>query len=125
MEKEAQNFLKAEETAVKLVETLKQLHTEATSYQTATQELNIVRGELLQLMESIEKTAVGSYDIIKLLREIGGPEILSRLINIENILAKEFNKQKSFMDKIKRLITITIIISIVTLVLDIVILLIK
>jgi|LSQX01.1.fsa_nt_gb hypothetical protein len=125
MEKEAQNFLKAEETAVKLVETLKQLHTEATSYQTATQELNIVRGELLQLIESIEKTAVGSYDIIKLLREIGGPEILSRLINIENILAKEFNKQKSFMDKIKRLITITIIISIVTLVLDIVILLIK
>ena len=125
MEKEAQNFLKEEETAEQLVETLKQLHTEATSYQTATQELNIVRGELLQLIESIEKTAVGSYDIIKLLREIGGPEILSRLINIENILATEFNKQKSFMDKIKRLITITIIISIVTLVLDIVILLIK
>lgn len=101
MEKEAQNFLKAEETAVKLVETLKQLHTEATSYQTATQELNIVRGELLQLIESIEKTAVGSYDIIKLLREIGGPEILSRLINIENILAKEFNKQKVLWIKSK------------------------
>lgn len=116
MEKEAQNFLKAEETAEKLVETLRHLHTEASSYQTATQELNTIRAELLHLIESTEKIVGDSHEVIKILKGIGGPEILSRLAKIENILTEEFSKQKSFMDKIKILIMIILIISIVAII---------
>jgi len=93
MEKEAAKFLQAEEVAVKLVETLKQLHTEATSYQTATKELNAVRQRLLKLIESTEKIVVGCYEVIKILKEIGSLEILNKLAKLENKSIEEFAKR--------------------------------
>lgn len=108
MEKEAEKFLQAEETAVKLVETLKQLHTEATSYQTATKELDTVRQRLLNLIESTERIASGSHEVIKILKEIGGPEILNRLAKLENKLTEEFAKQSKCMNKLKILIIVTL-----------------
>jgi predicted alternative tryptophan synthase beta-subunit len=90
MDKEVQKFLEAEETAVKLVETLKLLHNEATSYQTATKELDKVRQRLLSLIESSERIVDGSHQIIKILKEIGGPEILNRILELENKLTSDF-----------------------------------
>lgn len=108
MEKEAEKFLQAEETAVKLVETLKQLHTEATSYQTATKELDTVRQRLLNLIESTERIASGSHEVIMILKEIGGPEILNRLAKLENKSIEEFAKQSKGMNKLKILIIVTL-----------------
>jgi predicted alternative tryptophan synthase beta-subunit len=90
MDKEVQKFLEAEETAVKLVETLKLLYNEATSYQTATKELDKVRQRLLNLIESSERIVDGSHQIIKILKEIGGPEILNRILELENKLTSDF-----------------------------------
>jgi len=123
MEKEAAKFLQAEEVAVKLVETLKQLHTEATSYQTATKELNAVRQRLLKLIESTEKIAASSHEVVKILKEIGGPEILNRLSKIENKLTEEFNNQSKSLDKLKTLIIVTLASSITAIIIGIIALL--
>ena len=83
MSQETDKFLQAEESAEKLTETLKKLHTEATSYQTAKKELDVVRQRLLGLIESTEKVAADTQEIIKTLKDIGGPEILKRLNNLK------------------------------------------
>jgi len=123
MEKEAEKFLQAEETAVKLVETLKQLHTEATSYENATKELGTVRQRLLNLIESTERVANGSHEVIKILQEIGGPEILNRLTKLENKSTEEFAKQSKYMDKLKILIIVTLASSITAIIIGIITLL--
>jgi len=123
MEKEAEKFLQAEETAVKLVETLKQLYTEATSYQTATKELDTVRQQLLNLIKSTEKTTSGSHEVIKILKEIGGPEILNRLTKLENETTEEFVKQSKYLDKLKTLIIVTLASSITAIIIGIITLL--
>jgi len=124
MEKEAGKFLQAEETAVKLVETLKQLHNETTSYQTATKELDIVRQRLIGLIESTEKIASGSYEIIKILKEIGGPEILSRLTKLENKVSEESTKQSKSLQNLKIFIIVTLISSVIAIIVGIIALLI-
>lgn len=123
IEKEAEKFLQAEETVFKLVETLKQLHTEATSYQTATKELEIVRQRLLNLIESTERIARDSHEVIKILKAIGGPEILDRLSKLENQSIEEFSKQLKVMDKVKILIIITLASSTAALIIGIITLL--
>ena len=123
MEKEAEKFMQAEETAVRLVETLKQLHAEATSYQTATKELDTVRQRLLNLIESTERIASGSHEIIKILKEIGGPEILTRLAKIENKSTEEFANQSKGMNKLKTLIIVTLTSSITAVIIGIIALL--
>ena len=114
MEKEVEKFLQAEETAVKLVETLKQLHTEATSYQTATKELDAVRQRLLSLIESTEKVVSGSHEVVKILKEIGSPEIMSRLKELENKTNEEFGNQSKSLKKLRTLIIAILITSVIT-----------
>lgn len=123
MEKEAEKFLQAEETAVRLVETLKQLHAEATSYQTATKELDIVRQQLLNLIESTERIVSSSYEVIKILKEIGGTEILNRLNKIENISTEGFAKQSKSIQKLKTLIIVTLASSITAIIIGLIALL--
>jgi hypothetical protein len=120
MEKEAEKFLQAEETAAKLVETLKQLHIEATSYQTATKEIDTVRKRLLNLIESTERIASDSHEVIKILKEIGGPEILNRLTKLGNKSSEEFAKQSKGMNKLKTLIIVTLASSITAVVIGII-----
>ena len=120
MEKEAEKFLQAEETAVKLVETLKQLHTEATSYQTATKELDTVCQRLINMIESTEKVVNDSHEVVKILKEIGGPEILSGLTKLENKSTEEFAKQSKVMDKLKILIIVTLASSITAVIIGII-----
>ena len=123
MEKEAERFLQAEEIAVRLVETLKQLHTEATSYQTATRELDAVRQRLLNLIESTEKIVSGSYEVIKILKEIGGSEILERLAKLEESVSEEFTEQSKGINKLKTLIIVILASSITAIIIGIIALL--
>jgi hypothetical protein len=123
MEKEVQEFLEAEETAEKLVQTLKKLHTEATSYQTATKELDTVRQRLINLIESTEKVVNGSHEVVKILKEIGGPEILNRLMKLEDKSSEEFAKQSKSLEKLKILIIVAITSSIIAIIIGIIALL--
>lgn len=123
MEKEVQEFLEAEETAEKLVQTLKKLHTEATSYQTATKELDTVRQRLINLIESTEKVVNGSHEVVKILKGIGGPEILNRLMKLEDKSSEEFAKQSKSLEKLKTLIIVAITSSIIAIVIGIIALL--
>ena len=112
MEQEALKFLQAEETAEKLVHTLKELHTEATSYNTATKELDVVRQGLLGLIESTEKVVNSSHEAIKVLREIGAPEILGRLTEMETKLSGELAAQSKNLNKLKTLVIVTLVSSV-------------
>lgn len=102
MEKAAEKFLKAEEIASKLAESLQQLYNEANSYHTAKEELESVRKKLLNLIEGTEKAINGSYEIIKTMKEIGTPEILNRIAKIEIKLLKGFNKQLEVLDSLNK-----------------------
>ncbi len=123
MEKEVQDFLEADETAEKLVQTLKKLHTEATSYQTATKELDTVRQRLINLIESTEKVVNGSHEVVKILKGIGAPEILNRLMKLEDKSSEEFAKQSKSLEKLKTLIIVAITSSIIAIVIGIIALL--
>lgn len=102
MEKAAEKFLKAEEIATKLAESLQQLYNEANSYHTAKEELESVRKKLLNLIEGTEKAINGSYEIIKTMKEIGTPEILNRIAKIEIKLLEGFNKQLEVLDSLNK-----------------------
>ncbi|HNV43912.1 MAG: hypothetical protein KBG82_01430 [Spirochaetes bacterium] len=87
MAQDAEKFLEAEETAIKLVENLKELHFEANSYKNAKMELDEARQKLINLIESTGKVTESSYEIIKMLKDIGGPEILTRINNMNEVIA--------------------------------------
>jgi len=123
MEKEAEKFLQAEETAFKLAETLKELHNEATSYQTATKELEIVRQRLLNLIEATEKVASGSHEVIVTLKQIGGPEILNRIGKVEEKQNQGLAKQLMGLKRLKNLVIVTLFCSILGLIIGIIALL--
>jgi len=120
MVKEGKKFLEAEETAEKLVQTLKKLNSEAMSYKTAAKELDAVRQRLIGLMDSTEKVVNGSLDVIRILKEIGGPEILSRLERLENNTNIEFSNQLKGFEKLKKLILIAITSSIIAVILGLI-----
>lgn len=100
MEKETQEFLKAEETAGKLVQTLEKLQAEGASYQTASEELDKVRGRLVNLIQSTEEVVKGSREIVGVLKKIGGPEILDRLTRLKKQCSQEFEKQSKTLDRL-------------------------
>ena len=100
MEKETQEFLKAEEAARKLVQTLEKLQAEGVSYQTASEELDKVRGRLVNLIQSTEEVVKGSREIIGVLKKIGGPEILDRLTRLKEQCAQEFERQSETLDRL-------------------------
>jgi len=136
MEKDVERFLQAEESAEKLIRTLEKLQTEAKSYQGATNELGIARDKLLELIESTKDVVNNSYEVIKTLKDIGGPEIFERFTKleskldestksignsldekftkIENKLEETFNKQSSRIKNLKIFIIILLLISLAT-----------
>lgn len=114
MEKDVEKFLQAEESAEKLIQTLEKLQTEAKSYQGATNELGIARDKLLELIESTKDVVSNSYEVIKTLKDIGGPEIFKRFDKIENRLEEAFNKQSSRIKNLKLFIIILLLISLAT-----------
>ena len=136
MEKDVEKFLQAEESAEKLIQTLEKLQTEAKSYQGATNELGIARDKLLELIESTKEVVSNSYEVIKTLKDIGGPEIFERFTKvdnkldegskniennlnekftkIENKLEEAFNKQSSRIKNLKLFVIILLLISLAT-----------
>ena len=136
MEKDIEKFLQAEESAEKLIKTLEKLQTEAKSYQGATNELGIARDKLLELIESTKDVVSNSYEVIKTLKDIGGPEIFERFTKlenkidgnskniennlnekftkIENKLEEAFNKQSSRIKNLKSFIITLLLISLAT-----------
>ncbi len=101
MEKEAQKFLEAEEKAHQLVDTLNKLLEEAGSYKTAREELDNVRQRLTNLIDSIEKVAKDSYEIVILLKEIGGPEILGGILELKNLIIEGFVMQSENLKEVE------------------------
>jgi len=79
MSKEADKFLHAEQSAQELVQTLEQLKNETNSYRTSKDTLDSVRQKLSGLIDSSLSIAKDTHEIVKLLKSIGGPEILSRI----------------------------------------------
>ncbi len=136
MEKDVEKFLQAEESAEKLIQTLEKLQTEAKSYQGATNELGIARDKLLELIESTKDVVSNSYEVIKTLKDIGGPEIFERFTKlegkldgsaksiennlnekftkIENKIDEGFNKQSSSIKNTKTFVIILLLISLAT-----------
>jgi hypothetical protein len=88
MENEVERFLNAEQTAEKLVETLKQLQKEAQNYDTAAKDLESVRQQLLTLIDTTKEICEISYNTIKTLREVNGPEIIAKLGHVEGIVTQ-------------------------------------
>ena len=136
MEKDVERFLQAEESAEKLIQTLEKLQTEAKSYQGATNELGIARDKLLELIESTKDVVNNSYEVIKTLKDSGGPEIFERFTKleskldestksignsldekftkIENKLEEAFSKQSLRIKNLKIFIIILLLISLAT-----------
>ena len=122
MGKETANFLDAEETAQKLVEALSKLQTEAISHQTAAKELNDVKLELLNLIESTKNGVERSQDIIKLIGEIGGPEIIDRLVRLEENSKDSFSIQARRIEKLRFFIIITFTTTVLAVIISIIML---
>jgi len=122
MEKETQEFLKAEEVAGKLVQTLEKLKAESISYQTASEELDKVRGRLVNLIQSTEEVVKGSREIVGVLKKIGGPEILDRLTRLKEQCSQEFATHSRGLKILNRLVMIAIVGSVAGVVLGIVVL---
>ncbi len=120
MEKETQQFLKAEETAGKLVQTLEKLRTESASYQTASEELDKVRGRLVNLIQSTEEVVRGSHEIVGVLKKIGGPEILDRLTRLKEQCGQEFTIQSRGLRILNRLLMMAIASSVAGVVLGVI-----
>ena len=99
MEKDVDKFLQAEESAEKLIQTLERLQTEAKSYQGATNEIGIARDKLLELIGSTKDVVNNSYEVIKTLKDIGGPEIFERFNKIENKLNEGLKKTESKIEE--------------------------
>ncbi len=102
MEKEAEKFLLAEKIASELVETLKKLRDEATSYKTAGVELQAVRNNLIKLIESTEKTAYNTYKATELLKEIGTAEILERINKLNSNTDLQFSQFSAKMKELNK-----------------------
>ncbi|MCL4517024.1 MAG: hypothetical protein M1379_15775 [Firmicutes bacterium] len=91
---QAERFLEAEQKAKELVASLKALQKEISSYQTATKELDLVRQGLLDLVQSTGQAAEGTSEAIRVLRSIGGPEILSHLEKLSQKTEQNFAQER-------------------------------
>lgn len=119
MEKEVNNFLKAEELANEFVETLKELYEEIKNYQSTSQTLENVREHILNLINRLEALANNLMEIIHILKNFEGNEIINKLETIERSmndlflnltnelkeLKTEFKQSVTFLDNISQKIT--------------------
>ena len=101
MAQEHEEFLKIEESAKRLVEALESLHQETISYQTSTKQLEEVRQNLVRFIETTQEISKNTYESIKTLRAIGGPEIHASLNSLSekmhnDTLTNDTNMQKMF-----------------------------
>ena len=105
----ADKFLKAEQSAVDLVNTLQKLQSEVNSYDTAKNELNNVREDLRRFINSSQEIALRTNEAVRILKEIGGPEIFKKLDAIfqkmrddNEINAKKLDEIPKKLDEISK-----------------------
>lgn len=79
MANEVEKFLQAEQFAQELVQTLEQLKNETNSYKTSKETLDAVKQKLSGLIDSNLSIAKDTHEVVKMLKSIGGPEILNRI----------------------------------------------
>lgn len=134
MEKEVRRFLEAEEAANEVLVALKALYAEVESYKTAKDQLDAVRNRLAEFIDSTERLLIKSHEIVGILKEIGGPEILDMLKKIEikmidgqevihSIINNESEKIEKKLKKMEKLIYVPLISSIIAVILGIILLL--
>ena len=76
--------MQAEQSAEQLVETLAVLKNEAVSYKTSANELDAVRQKLVTLIDSVQAVAKDTHEVVKLIKSVGGPEILGRISGLSD-----------------------------------------
>lgn len=90
MSKETDKFLHVEQSTQDLVQTLEQLKNEANSYKTSKDTLDAVRQKLSVLIDSNLSIAKDTHEVVKLLKSVGGPEILNRI----GVLTEQLDRMK-------------------------------
>lgn len=101
MANESDKFLQTEESAEKLLETLQELYDEVESYSTSKEALDQVREQLVDFIESSRETVKDTHEIIKILKSIGGPEILRVLSQVLDAVNNESSKNIKALDQLK------------------------
>ncbi len=87
-----ERFLELEAQANQIVDSLAKLRTEAESYQTAAGHLGEVSAHIQATLEGIQTASIAITETAQKLNEIGTPEILSRLGEVETKL-QEIDQQ--------------------------------
>ena len=116
-------FLEAEQMAQGLLQALQQLRDETVSYKNSTEQLNEVRDRLSSFIEKTERISQDTHELIKVLKEIGGPEILDGIGVVSNDVKAMSVSSAQQLKRIKLLITATLIFSILGFVLGILLIL--
>ncbi len=78
-------FLEVEQHANELVDTLENLKREVSSYSNATENLVEIRNHLISLIEQMESVASETSQAARNVRDIGGPQIIERIDNLETL----------------------------------------
>ena len=92
MTQEGERFLQAEQSAQDVLNALSKLKEEAVSYKNGTKELATARESLVKLIDSILAIAKDTHEIVKLIKAIGGPEILRSIDSVSKRLHEEADK---------------------------------
>jgi len=83
-----ERFLEAEQRAAELVSSLEKLKQENSSYATATDNLEQVRRQLVELIKGTEGVAQAAHEALQTIRSVGGPEIFEQLSQLRGQLAE-------------------------------------
>jgi tetrahydromethanopterin S-methyltransferase subunit G len=128
-------LLDLEKEAEKLSNAIREMYDEIGSYKDAKYDFHKVNDDLLLLVQKTDELMVNSHAIIHKMNEIGMPEVLSRINNLENkvnhiktelvqaMQESETNTGSKLLDIIKSnkistiLISVSVIFSIINLVL--------
>jgi hypothetical protein len=114
MSQETQKFLQAEQSAQDLLATLSSLQQEAVSYKTGTSELDAVREKLIKLIEAIHLIAVDTHEVVKLVKGIGGPEIIKSINTLNKKIEEESQNNEERFSKIKLFTMISISVAVLS-----------
>jgi len=93
-----EEFLEAEQRAAKLVSSLEKLKQEASSYATATENLEQVRTQLVELIKGTEGVAQAAHEALQTIRSVGGPEILDQLSLLQAELLKHVSATRKMQE---------------------------
>jgi len=105
MANDPEKFLQVEESVENLLAALKKLYDEAESYNTSKESLNQVRDKLVDFIASSDDIVKDTFEIIKIVKSIGGPEILRRLDLVIDRLNEASIKNDEALNQIKNEVT--------------------